>query len=299
MSIRCSFAVYNSELCGIYSIFPLENQPVKLVDCNRDIFNHLRTLNLSVGSTERGFKVHHDIMCEADLLCRRVGLFNTNYSLSVCPLHRAKLGIAFKQTKVCTHPLHNGKGRTFRGVNSQQSRKILEDHGVLLPVGSGICYQCYTKITKNISTDQDTSYSDIEPPASLNVQSEVYSFRERKPNSSIFESGLNLDSQLSASTQSDNLSQISTWSDEMDTSLDDINSTIQTISKGSISSLKFQLRTDYEHLKESSKRAVKRKTHTVVLSCIAPGQERKLLKVIQPDESDDQETRYALSEQGT
>ncbi|CAC5391099.1 unnamed protein product [Mytilus coruscus] len=85
---------------------------------------------------------------------------------------------------------------------------------------------------------KDTSYSDTEPPASLNVQSGVYSFRERKLNSSIFELGLNLDSQLSASTQSDNLSQISTWSDEMDTSLDDINSTIQTISKGSISPLK-------------------------------------------------------------
>ncbi|VDI82546.1 Hypothetical predicted protein [Mytilus galloprovincialis] len=110
----------------------------------------------------------------------------------------------------------------------------------------------------------------------------------------IFESGLKLASQLSASTQSDNLSQISTWSDDMDTSLDDINSTIQTLSKGSINPLKYQLRTDYEQQKESSKRAVKRKTHTVVnavLSCIAPGQERKLLKLIQPGESDDQETR--------
>ena len=100
--------------------------------------------------------------------------------------------------------------------------------------------------------------------------------------------------QLSASSQSDNLSQISTWSDELDTSFSDINASIQTISKGSISPLKFQLRTDYDLLKDSSKRIVKRKATTVVhavLSCIAPGQERKLLKLIQPAETDEEETK--------
>ena len=44
----------------------------------------------------------------------------------------------------------------------------------------------------------------------------------------------------------------------------------------------------------SSRRIVKRKATTVVhavRSCIAPGQERKLLKLIQPAETDDEETK--------
>ena len=47
-------------------------------------------------------------------------------------------------------------------------------------------------------------------------------------------------------------------------------------------------------LKDSSQRIVKRKSTTVVhavRSCIAPGQERKLLKLIQPAETDDEETK--------
>ena len=136
--IRCSFSIYSSDSCGLYQRFPNEEHCVRLYDCKKDILPHKRLLNLSVGSKERGFKIgNDDVMCEADLLCRRVGLFDTNLFLTVCPLHRAKLGIAFKQGKLCLHPQHTGKGKTFRGVSSQQSRHILQDHGVLVPIGSG------------------------------------------------------------------------------------------------------------------------------------------------------------------
>lgn len=85
-------------------------------------------------------------------------------------------------------------------------------------------------------------------------------------------------------SQSDNLSQISTWSDEINPSLNEINSALKTISGGKVSPLKFQLRTDYEMLTDTTQRAIKRKAISAVhgvLHSIAPGQESKLLKLIQ------------------
>ena len=79
----------------------------------------------------------NNISCEADLICRRVVLFTTNYSLSVCPLNRAKLGVDYKQRNSCFHTTHIGKGETFKSVDCLQSKQILEDHGVLVPFGSG------------------------------------------------------------------------------------------------------------------------------------------------------------------
>lgn len=77
---------------------------------------------------------------EADLICRQVGLLVTNLSMSVCPLHRAKLGVDFKQANTCSHPTHRGKGKekAFRSATTTQSKEMLEDHGVLVPVGSGL-----------------------------------------------------------------------------------------------------------------------------------------------------------------
>ena len=130
VDIRCSFSCYHSEPCGYYLRYPNDRLSVKLKDCDRDIINHLKYLKLFNATQD-------DITCEADLICRRAGLFSTNHSLSVCPLHRAKLGVDFKQGKSCSHPTHTGKGKSFRPVNSFQSKQILEDHGILVPVGSG------------------------------------------------------------------------------------------------------------------------------------------------------------------
>ena len=130
VDIRCSFSCYNSEPCRHYLRYPNDRLNVKLKDCNREIVSHLKYLKLITAA-------QNDISCEADLICRCVGLFTTNYSLSVCPLHRAKLGVDYKQRKSCSHPTHIGKGETFRSVDCLQSKQILEDHGVLVPFGSG------------------------------------------------------------------------------------------------------------------------------------------------------------------
>ena len=114
VDIRCSFSCYNSEPCRHYLRYPNNRLNVKLKDCNREIVSHLKYLKLITAA-------QNDISCEADLICRCVGLFTTNYSLSVCPLHRAKLGVDYKQRKSCSHPTHIGKGETFRYVDCLQS----------------------------------------------------------------------------------------------------------------------------------------------------------------------------------
>ena len=144
---------------------------VKLNSCQKDIKPHLRALKLSVGgacgSLNPNIPTLTDIETEADLLCRRVGVFTTNLSLTVCPLHRYQLGVDFRQAKTCTHPQHSGKGKTFRGLSSFHSQRILEEYGVLLPVGNGMftiiiylfSYNHMIKfLKKNISNLQDLDY---------------------------------------------------------------------------------------------------------------------------------------------
>lgn len=96
---RCAISCYQTVPCGLYQRYPHDKEIDKLRDCRREIKPHLKLLQLlnSFGNT---------LQTEADLICQRVGLFITNPSLSVCPFHRAKLGIDFKRGNSCCHPFH-------------------------------------------------------------------------------------------------------------------------------------------------------------------------------------------------
>jgi hypothetical protein len=137
---RCSFSIFDSEQCTTSPRYPNDFHVKKISFCNGDISNHLRSLKLGVGcNTGNGFKAKQQgITTEADLLSRRIGMFYTNTSMTVCPHHRYRLGVGFRQGKTCVHPEHSGKGRVFRGISCSQSQQILEEQGVLVPVGSGM-----------------------------------------------------------------------------------------------------------------------------------------------------------------
>ena len=64
-----------------------------------DVSFHLKALKCSVGCDLYGFK--SSAVSEGDLIYRRVGLFTTNHSMTVCPHHRFRLGIGFRQGKAC------------------------------------------------------------------------------------------------------------------------------------------------------------------------------------------------------
>lgn len=81
------------------------------------------------------------------------------------------------------------------------------------------------------------------------------------------------------------LSQVSSWSEEnLETSLDDINKALSSISRGSFSPLKFQVRRNLDILMPNTIRTLKRKAEeatNLILEGIAPGQGKKLFKLIQ------------------
>lgn len=77
-----------------------------------------------------------------------------------------------------------------------------------------------------------------------------------------------------------------------DTSFNEMNGAPHIISNGSISPFKCQLRTDFDLVKEFSKISIKRKGKSAVhgvLNSIVPGQEYKLLRLIQLDNTEDGE----------
>ena len=138
--IWCSFSTYSSDLPCKHTYGRCQSVGLMtLNECNRSVKDHLRSLKLAVGGYKTtGFAFStHDIYTEADLICRRTGLFTTNKSLSVCPAHRSKLEIDFRQRKKCCFPVHERKGKAFMVISSNQSEHILGTYGTLVPVGSG------------------------------------------------------------------------------------------------------------------------------------------------------------------
>ncbi|XP_013412390.1 uncharacterized protein LOC106175104 isoform X3 [Lingula anatina] len=87
------------------------------------------------------------VQSEWALILMRCGIFSTEEMESeldsvICPAHRYKLGINWRAGRTCHHPLHRGKRKPSRPVSPALSREIMENFGVLLPVGSGICPYC-------------------------------------------------------------------------------------------------------------------------------------------------------------
>ena len=138
--------------CGLSKIYPLETEKVKLFDCKKPITSHLKRIGLKCG-TRKDFAA--DILSEGHLICLRMGNFIFNGNLTVCPSHREKLGIHWRQPLTCQYPLHSGKMKPFSPVNTEMSETLLYDQGVLIPVGAGKYFQRYIYIflLKYLATD--------------------------------------------------------------------------------------------------------------------------------------------------
>ncbi|KAK3108537.1 hypothetical protein FSP39_010112 [Pinctada imbricata] len=106
---------------------------------------------------------------------------------------------------------------------------------------------------------------------------------EDKPEDESFDTTF---SNFSSQTESIPSSQISSWSENVEPSLDDVNEAIGILSNGKISPLKFQVTREIDSLQPSTKRLIKRKALVSVeslLNGIAPGQSQDLLKMIVPE----------------
>ena len=68
-----------------------------------------------------------------------MGLFDEGVrDFTICSKHRDQLGVKFKTSIKCQHPLHgNRKGKRERGVNLRMSKEIKCKWNVVVPVGVG------------------------------------------------------------------------------------------------------------------------------------------------------------------
>ena len=100
--------------CGVYRYHPRETTTVHLRQCTKNIRSHLQKCKVAAS----------DVSVEWKLILVRYSLFDVdNYcDKSMCPTHRYKLGLSWTSPRKCFHPLHEGKGRPFRGVNKTTSR---------------------------------------------------------------------------------------------------------------------------------------------------------------------------------
>ena len=117
-SLSCSFATFSK----VTEFFPLTS-------CQKDIKSHLRIVKVSQNS----------ILTEKDLILARTGRFDEDgANMTICPRHRAELGIFWRPSRKCAHPLHGDrKGKPERGVNLEMSKGIIAKWSALIPVGAG------------------------------------------------------------------------------------------------------------------------------------------------------------------
>ena len=83
-SLSCSFVTFSNKGCDISKRFPGVTEYFPLTSCHQDIKAHLRAVNVSQTS----------ILTEKDLILARSGHFEEEgLNMTVCPKHRAELGI--------------------------------------------------------------------------------------------------------------------------------------------------------------------------------------------------------------
>ncbi|XP_071180486.1 uncharacterized protein [Mytilus edulis] len=297
---------------------------VYIKDCQKNILSHLRSLNLSQYS---------ESLTEGQLICHRVGIFNSSPFLSVCPSHRFSLGLCWRKRTLCALPSHTGKCKADRTVTPTVSHGILSQKGLLIPVGSVLCKNC-----KGELTDSLTAFSEmVENGCNLD---DGYSTRCKGACETESTELDNLGETNSTYLQADNItptlgntntcvvtddslylpvliensevfdvitpfnshssSQISSWSQENDIhSLSSINKAMDILGHGKISPIKYQVRTNIEDLKPSTLRYLKRKATTTVheaLDCIAPSQAKKLLQLLHIDKELSRRTELSTTE---
>ena len=134
-SLSCSFATFSKNRCDISPRYPGVTEFFPLTSCQKDIKSHLRIIKVSQNS----------ILTEKDLILARTGRFDEDgANMTICPRHRAELGIFWRPSRKCAHPLHGDrKGKPERGVNLEMSKGIIAKWSALIPVGAGKVVRYY------------------------------------------------------------------------------------------------------------------------------------------------------------
>ena len=127
--LKCSVGRGEATHCGLSAKYPHLKEYIPIDSCKRDIKLHLKNLKVSGKS----------VSSESELILLRAGHFNEQgKGMTVCPKHRDLLGLNWRPSRFCSHPLHGSrKGKCDRGVSKKISEEIMERWKKLVPVGSG------------------------------------------------------------------------------------------------------------------------------------------------------------------
>jgi len=80
------------------------------------------------------------VASEKELILARAGLFGESdgCDFTICPKHRAELGVRFRPSMKCQHPMHgNRRCKVERGINLKMAKEIKAKWSIVVPIGAG------------------------------------------------------------------------------------------------------------------------------------------------------------------
>ena len=101
-----------------------------LSSCADDVREHLREVKVSQTC----------VASEKELILARTGLFGDSdgRDFTICPKHRVELGVRFRPSMKCQHPLNGNRRRKVeRGINLKLAKEIKAKWNIVVPVGAG------------------------------------------------------------------------------------------------------------------------------------------------------------------
>ena len=113
-----------------FTAFPGVEEFFPLVSFLKGVKSHLKQIKVS----------QNCVRTEKELILARAGKFcEDGMDRTICPRHRAELGLLWRPGRKCLHPLHGTrqKGKPDRGANLGMSKEIMQNWDVLIPVGTG------------------------------------------------------------------------------------------------------------------------------------------------------------------
>ena len=128
--LACSLATYCGNNCNFSSRRPGRQQLLPLDSCADNVKDHLRKVKVSQTC----------VQSEKELILARAGLFSESdgRDFTICPKHRAELGVRFRPSMKCQHPLHDNRRRKVeRGINLKMVKEIKAKWNIVVPVGAG------------------------------------------------------------------------------------------------------------------------------------------------------------------
>ena len=128
--LSCSFASHFTTQCGVSSRYSGSSREcVALSTCTGNVKPHLRKLKVTQTC----------VSSEKDPILARVGLFGEDGSgFTICPKHRAELGLKFRPSRKSQHTIHGSRSqKPDRGMNLQVVKDVYARWRTIVPVGSG------------------------------------------------------------------------------------------------------------------------------------------------------------------